>query len=288
MATSRHVAPITAMYASCPHNGFANLGTASFHAMAQTLSWDERLHHRDQLRAARYAALADAEGFHEVCYALEALGLRLAQRKAHLGRYREPIAALATQSIVLSDLSGRFPDRFGTFESLYEQVRVARNDAMHTGAYARHATSAAIELCIGLEEALMKEQQLPRSKVKDYMVKQPVSVEPWQPVAHARQLMLTHSFSFVPVFTDSWKLVSETSMAKYLLGREDWSARLAMPISEAVAHGLVLLDARVVNIAAEVQTLVAAIDPTKEPLTLWLVVDGHERLTGVLSPFELM
>ena len=134
----------------------------------------------------------------------------------------------------------------------------------------------------------MKEQQLPRGKVKDYMVKLPVSVEPWQPVAHARQLMLTHSFSFVPVFTDSWKLVSETSMAKYLLGRDDWSARLAMPISEAVAYGLVLLDARVVNTADEVQTLVAAIDPTKEPHTLWLVVDGHERLTGVLSPFELM
>ncbi len=256
--------------------------------MTHTLSWDERLHHRDQLRAARYAALADAEGFHEVCYALEALGLRLSQRKAHLGRYREPIAALAMQSVVLSDLSGRFPDRFGTFESPYEQVRVARNDAMHTGAYARHATSAAIELCIGLEEALMNEQQMPRRKIKDCMVRMPVSVEPWQPVAQTRQLMLTHSFSFVPVFADRWKLVSETSMARYLLGREDWPTRLAMPISEAVTHGLVLVDARVVDAADEVEALVAAIDPMKEPQTLWLVVDGHERLTGVLSAFELM
>ena len=34
----------------------------------------ERLHYRDQFRAARYAALADAEGFGEICFALEARG----------------------------------------------------------------------------------------------------------------------------------------------------------------------------------------------------------------------
>jgi CBS domain-containing protein len=79
---------------------------------------------------------------------------------------------------------------------------------MHTGVYARHATNAAIELCIGLEEALMVEQQIPREVVADFMVKAPVIVEPWQPVAHARQLMLMHSFSFLPVFLGAWKLVS--------------------------------------------------------------------------------
>lgn len=50
-----------------------------------TLQWDERLYHRDQLRAGRYAALADAEGFHEICFALEALGLRLYGEKENLG-----------------------------------------------------------------------------------------------------------------------------------------------------------------------------------------------------------
>jgi CBS-domain-containing membrane protein len=189
---------------------------------------------------------------------------------------------------LLSLLSHQFPDRFSTFYSLYEQVRVARNDAMHTGAYARHATSAAIELCIGLEEAIMKEQQMPREQVKDFMVKQVISIEPWQPVAHARHLMLTHSFTFVPVFTNSWKLVSETSMAKYLRGQENWSARLAMPISEAEANGLTLLDAKIVDALDSVQTLIQAIDPIREPHTLWLIADGHGKLAGVLSPFELM
>lgn len=49
---------------------------------------DESVFYRDQLRAARYAALADSEGFREVCYALEGLGLRLHGQKADLGSYK--------------------------------------------------------------------------------------------------------------------------------------------------------------------------------------------------------
>ena len=33
-------------------------------------SIDERIYYRDQLRAGRYAALADAEGFYSICFAL--------------------------------------------------------------------------------------------------------------------------------------------------------------------------------------------------------------------------
>lgn len=45
----------------------------------------ERLFYRDRLRSARYAALEDAEGFGEICFALEALGLRLLSRQEALG-----------------------------------------------------------------------------------------------------------------------------------------------------------------------------------------------------------
>lgn len=34
------------------------------------ISVDECVFYRDQLRAGRYAALADAEGFHSICFAL--------------------------------------------------------------------------------------------------------------------------------------------------------------------------------------------------------------------------
>lgn len=249
-----------------------------------TLQWHERLYHRDELRAGRYAALADAEGFHAICFALEALGLRLSGKKAALGDYKTALSDLARSSVVLSQLAQTHPERFSRFHTLFSFVKSARNDAMHTGVYARHATAAAIELCIGLEEALMKEQRILRQTVQDFMVKTPVTIEPWQPVAHARQLMLTHSFSFLPVFIGTWKLLSETGLARYMRSDKDWAGLLSRTIEHA-APKLKLIDARVVHLADEVAPLLAE----KEPETrLWLVVDEHDRLCGVLSPFELI
>ena len=77
----------------------------------------ERLHYRDQLRAARYAALADAEGFGDVCFALEALGLRLLGKKRDMGQYEQKLGKLANDSIVLSQLSTTFPQYFTRFNA---------------------------------------------------------------------------------------------------------------------------------------------------------------------------
>jgi hypothetical protein len=252
----------------------------------QGLQWHERLYHRDALRAGRYAALADAEGFEAICFALEALGLRLLGEKKNLGKYAERLGELARKSMVLSELSQQFPERFSGFQALMAIVKGARNDAMHTGVYARHATAAAIELCIGLEEALMNEPEGARKAVKDFMVKSPVVVEAWQPVAHARQLMLTHSFSFLPVYLDgAWKLLSEGGLARYVRSGRSPSKALAETI-ENVAASLHLMDAEVVGLDADVDLLLASSDDAS--IRLWLVADAHGRLCGVLSPFELM
>ena len=252
----------------------------------------ERLYHRDQLRAGRYAALADAEGFLIICFALEALGMRLYGRKADLGKYGPGIQALSIDSIVLSSLPDAQPGRFSKFAPLYELVRTARNDAMHTGAYARHATGAAIELCIGLEEALMypsrrNPQIKTRQLVEDFMVKLPVAVELWQPVAYVRQLMLTHSFSFVPVFNGCWKLISDGALARYMQSSMDWQTLLSATIESASAGDLELVDAKVVSLNDEVRTLLEDKETGTVP-RLWLVLDDAKRLCGVLSPFELM
>lgn len=252
-----------------------------------TLQWYERLYHRDQLRAGRYAALADAEGFHTICFALEALGLRLLGKKADLGKYQPKLLELSRESVVLSELSAEHPGQFSKFGPLFDLVRNARNDAMHTGVYARHATTAAIELCIGIEEALMKQQQQPRQRVEDFMVKSPVIVETWQPVAQARQLMLAHSFSFLPVYRDRWSLISESALARYMRSGKDWRTLLSATIEHASANGLALIDAKVVTLKHEVKELLAERDEDNAP-RLWLVEDDHKRLCGVLSPFELM
>jgi hypothetical protein len=248
------------------------------------LAWAECLHYRDRFRTARYLALADAEGFGEICFAVEALGLRLRGQEATMGKYVVQIRPFASKSPGLS-LARDFPMLLTRFDALYETVQRARNDAMHTGVYARYATTAAIELCIGLEEALMGDTQFSRQTVADYMVKAPVIVEPWQPVAHARQLMLTHSFSFLPVHIDKWKLVPELSMARYLHRDPDRRKLLATRIDNAARHGLDLLDV-IVQPSDNVTDLLKDADVAKSQL--WLVQGPNGDLCGVLSPFELM
>ncbi|WP_367649272.1 CBS domain-containing protein [Pandoraea cepalis] len=56
-----------------------------------------------------------------------------------------------------------------------------------------------------------------KRNVGDVMLKSPITVEPGQPIAHARQLMLMHSFSFPPVrLNNFWHLISELGLARYL------------------------------------------------------------------------
>lgn len=250
----------------------------------------ECVHYRDEFRTARYAALADAESFTEICFALEAFGLRLLGRQGDLGAYEDRIAAYALKSPVFNQLCKKPKAQFKSFDALYQIVRKARNDAMHTGAYARHATEAAIEMCIGLEEGLMAEV---KPNVGNMMVKSPIAVEPWQPVAHARQMMLMHSFSFLPVrFQDAWWLVSEVGLAKFLnTNNRVKSERLGLTIEEA--HR----DLELILIPPE--QLLSSMHPVEHVLrdarvkdgpTLWLIVedDRPDHLAGVLSPFELM
>ena len=260
----------------------------------EKLNVDERIFYRDQLRAARYAALADSEAFHEICFALESLGMRLHGKKADLGTYRTRLKQLARESEVLSHLTESFPSNFTAFDALFESVRMARNDAMHTGIFARHATAAAIELCIGLEAAIMRDKDLPKHLVKHYMVKSPVWIEPWHPIAHARQLMLTYSFSFLPVNLGGvWQLLSETNMARYLqFGAKRGTSivqLLSATIEDSSSKGLSLTCAQTVGLDDDVHTLLQSPEEdSTSDLRLWLVLDEAEHLVGVLSPFELM
>ncbi len=259
----------------------------------RSLDDDESRHYRDQLRAARYAALADAEGFENICFALEALGLRLLGEQGDLGRYEDRIGFYARLSPVLNELAKTKPSAFKSFDDLYHSVRAARNDAMHTGAYARHATEAAMELCIGLEEALMAGVE---RTVGSVMVKSPITVECWQPVAHARQLMLMHSFSYLPLrYQGKRWLLSELGLARFLnTSQKQKNVRLGLAIEQARQYDpkleLVEVGAAVLLTSQKpIKDLLQDASDRQEP-TLWLVVDDDRRdhLAGVLSPFELM
>jgi hypothetical protein len=259
---------------------------------ARPLDAEERTFFRDKLREARYAALVDAEGFSAVCFAIEALGQRLDRQQGNLGTYRQRLRLLANHSPVLSELALTEGSQFTCFDALYEAVQSARNDAMHGGTHARHVTDAALELCLGLEEALMEQEAPRRTAVRDFMVKAPISVEPWNLVAHARQLMLTHSFSFLPLLVEGrWNLVSELALAKYLHRQEGRSRLLAKTLMEVTDPKsgplLQLQEAVVVDGGEPVKALLNSNSGQAQPF-LWLVVNKSNHLVGVLSPFELM
>lgn len=245
------------------------------------LTPDERRYFRDQLRNARYSALADAEGFHSICFGIEELGLRLTGRPGTLNKFRNSIAEALS-----IDLTAPHLPHLSSFGALFDIVREARNDAMHTGSYARRATAKALELCLILEDALMPGDRV--RTVRDYMVRDPVALEDWMPVAKARQLMLLHSFSNLPVLVKGqWYLVNEIAIASYLrVPSQERAERLGRSIREAADSDLQLLEATSLGPEDDADSVLAGAAPSRST-TLWLVLEG-QSLVGVLSPFELM
>ena len=256
------------------------------------LDGQEWLFFRDRLREARYGALADAEGFQQMCFAFEALGARLRIDSGTLEKYQRFLGELVQQSK---------PVGYQDFDILYEAVKQARNDVMHTGAYARNAAVSAVQLSLLIEDAILskleklKEATMARKTVGDFMVRSPVTAERWHTVGHVRRQMLLHSFSYLPIFwKDKWHLISDMAMASMLqqLSNPERNLLAAKRIEEVLcdqAPELKLQPAVTVAANCEVGLLLIC---DQNP-GLWLVVnsvkdDGLNELVGVLSPFELM
>ena len=260
-----------------------------------SLSPAEAVSYRDTLRAARYATLADSEGFEITCFAIEALGMRLSGVEKTLDGYELSIRELAKHSVTMTHLSRDFPGLFSPFLALYVRLTRARNDRFHVGAYARHAADAAMELAVGLEEALMAQIQNPL--VEHLMVKEAVQAKPEQLVAQARMLILRESFSFLPIhFNCAWHLLSDFALARFITRSKDRKGDLALTIESATqrAHApLELIQIRNSELlcpGAPVADLIARSKLETGRPWLWLVVDHDkaEQLLGVLSPFEFL
>ena len=256
------------------------------------VSIDMRAYFLNQLRDARTQALRDAEGFRDILFALEGLGLVLSGGEANgnpgLGTYRPVLTELAREGALFVD-TDQLEAFHPTFEALYTAVKDARNDAMHQGAYARHLTHHSVQLAIILEDALMASL----SKVTHFMVRAPVTAEPWHPVSFVRQQMLENSFSYLPIEIDiqgkpSWRLISEQAVARYLraaASNKERKDRLYKAVSKAITldpYPLVLNEAVSVEPTDEIRDVVPQLDG--HPL---LVHDGA-RLVGILTAFDLL
>lgn len=241
---------------------------------------------RDQIRSARAVALADAEGLQAVLHSLELIGQQLLGKVSGLGEYKNELSDLATASPLSSDIPSEWPACHTTFCSLYDELRRARNDAVHQGAYARTLTDHAVELAIILEDALMSDATM----ISQFMVRDAVEAKPWHPVSYVRQQMLKHAFSYLPIRDRNiWWLIPEYSVARYLRGAPSPAVRkkrLATPVSDAVAaNELHLLEAATVAPEALIAETLQHI--CERPI---LVVDrAHEDvLVGVLTPSDVL
>jgi predicted transcriptional regulator len=250
------------------------------------LSLKTKLALRDQFKAARVYALADAEGFQEILYSLERLGIILTKQVLDLYGYGNKIKELARESPLAFEIPQTYRHFHTPFDTLYEIVRNARNDALHQGAYARHLTSHAIELSLILEDSLSGHDSKENEKfVADYMVKDVVQAEPWQPISYVRQVMLSNNFSFLPIFKDDWHFVSDMSLAKALIGKSNNKRKevLALTLEEAIKNGIVKL------LAATQIDYLTPFNLLSDKLEHYpLLVMRDKNLVGIITSFDVM
>lgn len=260
----------------------------------EVLEEKQKQFYRDQLRSARAAALADAEGFLAVIHTLELMGQQMKGKVLDLGRYKNKLTCVADDSPLCDEVASKCPAYHTTFSALYDELRRARNDAVHQGAYARILTDHAVDLAIILEDALMPNSEC--SRVSQFMVRDVVKAEWWHPVSYARQQMLKHGFSYIPVwFENEWRMLSEYSVAKYLRGSPDKrNDRLVKTIKKAEAEkdGLKLPpvdeDHHIVGPEKPVSSILGCIGAS--PILVIDSKDGDEknRLVGILTAADIL
>lgn len=251
----------------------------------------------DQFRSARLSALADAEAFDQVIHVIERLGSYLTKEEyadhgkhGDLGKYKIKMVELVHNHGIAVDSRAEFKNLLTPFETLYDLVKNARNDALHQGAFARHLTKHAIELAIILED-LLSTYMLP--VVADFMVRNPICGEPWQPIAFLRQQMLANSFSYLPVLRGEkeWGVVSDAAIAKFLGPKHNGgnrTKRLAMTIEDASAQSDNPISLMGPEFVAEDGPLDKALDGlTKSPILLVGSPSGTSLL-GILTAFDLL
>jgi predicted transcriptional regulator len=244
---------------------------------------EARIAFRDQLREARAQAINDAEAYDGLLFAFERLGCFLKGEIVPLGKLKNDLLRLTRGSALAQSVPGKWRDCHLPVDQLFEQVREARNDALHHGAFARHLTIHAVQLGIVLEDALMA----PATVAADLMVRNPVCAYLWQPVSYVRQQMLANSFSYLPVLSSSgeWCLVSDLSVAKYLRERpREKKQRLARRLEQAISDGLELESAECFYAETPISEIVQRIN--HHPALICR--KECNELVGILTAFDLL
>ena len=244
----------------------------------------------EQLRNARAAVLRDSEAVAEALNAIERLGSLLINRIGNLGQYEKVLGELARKSALLADEAPlRWRQYHSPFRELYSIVQRGRNEWMHQGAFARNLASHAVMLCITLEDALM--HGLGGSNlVSDFMVRNVVAAEGWQPISFARQQMLANSFSFLPIkdATKIWHLLSDVGIAQFLDRVANRKEGLALTLENASKQqpGIFLPAVQLPGSMCVHDALSQFVN--NRPILCYDERQGREHLIGILSAFDCL
>jgi len=266
-------------------------------------SWDvaTTLYLRDRLKQARSNALENVEEYHELLFSIERVGYVITRERllsdskftGSLYQYGPYLKQLAERSDLAEVVSEQWPEWHISFSSLYEIVRIARNDALHQGAFARHLTTNATVLALILEEALMSDESSIKHNVEHYMVRDPTCALAGHPLSFVRQVMLANSYSYLPVYLaiagkESWYLISDFAVAQYLRPstQKERNRRLATTVREAIDNkGLSLPEA----VTCFRDTPIAqALEQSDGRPVLVLVPHDSQQVLGILTPFDVV
>lgn len=241
---------------------------------------------RCELQQARENAFKDSEAFDGIIHIIERLGQFLFEKIGDLGKYEPKISELAAHSPLAYQVADEWRTIHQPFKQLYREVRNARNDAIHIGAEARTLTDHAIQLSLILEDALRVTAD--DNFVSDFMVRNPIIAELWQPVSFARQVMLTNSFSYLPMRMQDgkWKMLSDRALATYLQNsptNSNRKERLAKPLESAELAELPLAEHLLDS--EPISSILAKLDG---PPCLVFRTGDDQNPVGILTAFDVL
>ena len=132
-------------------------------------------------------------------------------------------------------------------------------------------------------------------RVEDLMVRTPVSAEPWHLVSHVRKMMLTNSFTCIPIFKsktgkDRWMLLRDAALMHWIRSepnKKKQKERLAMPVGDAITnHELAVKGAICCSGEVTIGDLLSRMND--DPTLVTEKIDGAERLLGIITAFDLL
>jgi hypothetical protein len=243
-----------------------------------SLSLDQHSHFYDRFRVARIAASRNAEDFESALQAVEEFGRALTPTGIGMGSYKNPIA----KALGLEGDSD--------FSTLYDAVRLARNDAVHEGARARHLAANAISLLILMGDRMFRNNS--ELTLGHFMVRDPVVIQSWMPVANARTAMLRYSFSSIPVEIDgAWRVIMDHALISFL-DSPDRDERIKMTVRAANAEGLHLPRCRLFEhntVRRDLLVKPVSDDEIRYPvLVTQKLANGGQHVVGIVSAFDLL